>query len=181
MPRNCRTRVRPGDVIVQVGPAPGRGCGCPRGRSRLPPPRTGPRRHRCGGSRLGSAWHLGRRCRLGRGRARGYRAARSDRGWPRRRSARAGNGGGRAPPSGPCSTALVRAGARGVPRTERRPVGDVGPRVRSLLVAFDSAHAAATEALAARGHAVATIGMAEVGRGVHDTSERSIPWPPVTR
>jgi len=47
----------------------------------------------------------------------------------------------------------------------------------SLLAAFDPAHAAAAEVLAARGHAVATIGMAEVGRGVDDTSDRSIPWP----
>jgi hydrogenase maturation factor len=48
----------------------------------------------------------------------------------------------------------------------------------ALLAAFDPAHAAAAAAaLAARGHAVATIGVAEVGRGVVDTSDRSIPWP----
>jgi len=48
----------------------------------------------------------------------------------------------------------------------------------SLLGAFGPAHAAgAAEALAARGHTVATIGTAETGRGVYDTSDRPIPWP----
>jgi hydrogenase maturation factor len=48
----------------------------------------------------------------------------------------------------------------------------------SLLAAFDPAQAAgAAEGLAARGHAVAAIGTAQVGRGVEDTSDRAIPWP----
>jgi len=46
----------------------------------------------------------------------------------------------------------------------------------SLLASFAPAQGAA-EALAARGYAVAVIGTAEVGQGVHDTSDRSIAWP----
>jgi hydrogenase maturation factor len=48
----------------------------------------------------------------------------------------------------------------------------------SLLATFDPADASrAVEALAARGHAVAAIGVAQVGSGVRDLDDRTIPWP----
>ena len=36
---------------------------------------------------------------------------------------------------------------------------------------------AATEAITARGHPVAILGVAEPGDGVHDSEGRAVPWP----
>ena len=48
----------------------------------------------------------------------------------------------------------------------------------ALLATFPPDRAtAATEAIAARGYAVVTLGVAEPGQGVHDTEGGSIPWP----